>query len=66
MNKLELKAIKEACELLQSFEGYKFYGLVSSTGDAELIRSYEELSKEQHTKIDKAKHWLDAVLMEQK
>lgn len=66
MNKLELKALQEAHRLLNSFEGYKFYGLVASVDNPDLLKEYEELSKEQHTKVDQAKYWLDAVLSEQK
>lgn len=66
MNKLELKALQEASRLLHSFEGYKFYSLVASTADPKLMEEYEQLSKEQHSKVDQAKYWLDAVLAEQK
>jgi hypothetical protein len=66
MNKLELKALQEAIALLDSFESYKFYELIASTGDANLMKKYEQLSQEQHSKIDKAKGWLNAVLSEQK
>lgn len=66
MNKLELKALQEAINLLDSFESYKFYGLISSTKDVNLMKKYEQLSQEQHSKIDQAKGWLNAVLSEQK
>lgn len=66
MKKLELKALQEASRLLHSFEGYKFYSLVASAENPDLMREYEELSKEQHSKVDQAKYWLDAVLSEQK
>lgn len=65
MNKLELKALQEAHRLLQSFEGYKFYRLVASTDNPELMREYEQLSQSEHSKVDQAKYWLDAVLSEQ-
>lgn len=66
MNKLELKALQEAISLLDSFESYKFYELITLTGDVNLMKKYEQLSQEQHSKIDKAKGWLNAVLSEQK
>jgi hypothetical protein len=66
MNKLELKALQEAINLLDSFESYKFYELISSTKDVNLMKKYEQLSQEQHSKIDQAKGWLNAVLSEQK
>lgn len=66
MNKLELKALQEAINLLDSFESYKFYELITSTGDVNLMKKYEQLSQEQHSKIDQAKGWLNAVLSEQK
>lgn len=66
MNKLELKALQQARDLLQSFEGYKFYSLVASADNPDLMREYEALSKEQHCKVDQAKYWIDAVLSEQK
>lgn len=55
MNKLELKALQEAIGLLDSFESYKFYELIASTGDVNLMKKYEQLSQEQHSKIDQAK-----------
>lgn len=66
MNKLELKALQEAINLLDSFEIYKFYELISSTKDINLMKKYEQLSQEQHSKINQAKGWLNAVLSEQK
>lgn len=66
MNKLELKALQEAINLLDSFESYKFYELISSTKDINLMKKYEQLSQEQHSKINQAKGWLNAVLSEQK
>lgn len=66
MNKLELKALQEAINLLDSFENYKFYELISSTKDINLMKKYEQLSQEQHSKINQAKGWLNAVLSEQK
>lgn len=66
MNKLELKALQEAIGLLDSFESYKFYELIASTGDVNLMKRYEQLSQEQHSKIGQAKGWLNAVLSEQK
>lgn len=66
MNKLELKALQEAYTLLNSFESYKFYDLVVSVDNPDLLKRYKELSKEQHTKVDQAKYWLDAVLSGQK
>lgn len=66
MNKLELKALQEAINLLDSFESYKFYELISSTKDVNLMKKYEQLSQEQHSKINQAKGWLNAVLSEQK
>lgn len=66
MNKLELKALQEAINLLDSFEIYKFYELISSTKDINLMKKYEQLSQEQHPKINQAKGWLNAVLSEQK
>lgn len=66
MNKLELKALQEAINLLDSFEIYKFYELISSTKDVNLMKKYEQLSQEQHPKINQAKGWLNAVLSEQK
>lgn len=66
MNKLELKALQEAINLLDSFESYKFYELIASTKDVNLMKKYEQLSQEQHSKIDQAKGWLNAVLSEQK
>lgn len=44
MNKLELKALQEAISLLDSFESYKFYELITLTGDVNLMKKYKQLS----------------------
>ena len=55
MNKLELKALQEAINLLDSFESYKFYELISSTKDVNLMKKYYMLVKVKVVGINTAK-----------
>lgn len=51
MTDLQIKALKEAADLLNNFEGYKFHDLIKSTKSSTLLEQYTDI---EHTKIHKA------------